>query len=648
MRRKRRSDLDLPTIDEALSKYWGYTEFRPKQREIIESIVAGDDTLALLPTGGGKSLTYQVPALTMAGTCIVVTPLIALMKDQVDRLQEQGVSAAAIHSGLSYRQIEIILDNCTYGSIKLLYVAPERLISSNFRLRLKQMNISMFAIDEAHCISQWGYDFRPSYLQIGELRTEVADVPILALTASATELVCKDIMKNLHFKGQNIIQGSFSRPNLSYAIRRTDDKNGLMFRILSSVEGSAIVYARTRNGCERISQLLNSEGVSATFYHGGLPHVERSLRQEEWVDGEYRVMVATNAFGMGIDKSDVRLVIHYTMCDSVEAYYQEAGRAGRDGKRSYAVMMNSSNDYERVLKSLDSEFPTLETIKSIYDKICSSLGIVYGEGGDTSYIFNIREFCRENKIYSRTLHSAMKLLQMNGYLTWIEEMSNPARIMFMVKRDDLYKLRNDTPSIDKFIRVLLRIYDGVFTEFRRIDESYIAETGGYTIHQVRENLKQLWRMRIIRYTPNNHSPMICMEQHRVMANDIYISPETYKYRRELYQERLKNMSQYCNNDTQCRSQLLEEYFGIKEAKECGCCDVCLTRKRMSQANTPIAKQRSLELRENILSELSKATLTIRELASILRVEPSIIVASIDELLSDEYISVDYGGRYIII
>ncbi|MFR9620165.1 MAG: ATP-dependent DNA helicase RecQ [Rikenellaceae bacterium] len=641
----RRRETTLPTIEEALQRYWGYADFRPTQRNIIESVMARRDTLALLPTGGGKSLTYQIPALCMRGTCIVVTPLIALMKDQVDRLCELGVSAVAIHSGMSHRQIDVALDNCAYGNVKLLYVAPERLVSPNFRIRLRQIEVSLLAIDEAHCISQWGYDFRPSYRQISDVRGEISNAPVLALTASATRLVCDDIMKNLSFRTPNIYQGSFARHNLSYAIRRTDDKNGLMLKILSSVEGSTIVYVRTRKGCEEIAEFLNLEGVSATFYHGGLPHAERSLRQDEWIEGDYRVMVATNAFGMGIDKPDVRLVIHYTMCDSVEAYYQEAGRAGRDGGRSYAVLLNSPDDHDRVLRSLDSEFPSLDTTKSIYDKICSSLGIVYGEGGDTTYAFDMKKFCRDNHIYSRTVHSAIRLLQMNDYLTWIEEMANPARIMFIVSRDDLYKIRHETPQIDQFIRVLLRIYDGVFSGFRAIDESYIADTGGYTTYEVRDMLKQLWRMRIIRYSPTNHSAMICMERHRVMSKDLFISPETYKYRKELYHERLRNMAQYSDNETQCRSQMLEVYFGIENAKECGCCDTCLARRRSDPSQKPVEQLHVVE--KMVLGLLGQSPHNIKELAAKIPLEASRIVTYVDTLIANGDIEIDSAGRYLI-
>ncbi len=380
----------LPTPQEALQKYWGYDSFRENQREIIDSIIAGRDTLALLPTGGGKSLTFQIPALAMEGVCIVVTPLIALMKDQVDRLKELKIPAVAIHSGLSMQQIDKAMDNCIYGDYKIMYVAPERITSVLFRHNLSLIKVSFIAVDEAHCISQWGYDFRPSYLKIGKIREEIENIPILAVTASATKIVRDDINRHLRLNNCNTIQGDFSRKNLSYVVRTTEDKTGQLLRILNHVEGSTIIYVRTRRGCEKWTKFLQDNGHSAIFYHGGLPNMERSLRQDEWVTGEYRIIVATNAFGMGIDKPDVRLVVHLYPCDSIEAYYQEAGRAGRDGKRSYAVLLTSAEDNQILAKCIENEFPDIESVKTLYDKICASLFVAYGEGENNTYNFSIR------------------------------------------------------------------------------------------------------------------------------------------------------------------------------------------------------------------------------------------------------------------
>ncbi len=382
-----------------LRKWWGYGGFRPVQESIIRSVLAGRDTLALMPTGGGKSLTYQVPAMAREGLCIVITPLIALMKDQVDALRRRGIHAVAIHSGLSPRQIDIALDNCVYGDMKFLYIAPERIASETFRLRVQRMNVSLIAVDEAHCISQWGYDFRPSYRHIAELRQRLPEVPILALTASATELVTRDIMENLSFSSPHILRSSFSRPNLTYTVRHTDDKNEQLLRIIRNVDGAGIVYVRTREGAEQIADFLRQQGIAAAYYHGGLSFVERSMRQDEWLSGKCRVIVATNAFGMGIDKADVRFVVHYSMCDSLESYYQEAGRAGRDSQRSYAVLLVASDDDSRILKRFEMEFPPLDKVKSIYEKICSYLQIGIGDGAQASFVFNIHDFCSREHLF---------------------------------------------------------------------------------------------------------------------------------------------------------------------------------------------------------------------------------------------------------
>ena len=423
-----------------LKRYWGFDTFRPVQEQVILSVLAGRDTLALMPTGGGKSLTYQIPGLASEGVCIVVTPLIALMKDQVDRLRKLGIRALAIHSGLSARQIDIDLDNCVYGDVKFLYVAPERLASEAFRLRVQRMNVSLLAVDEAHCISQWGYDFRPSYLRIAELRERIPGVPVLALTASATPRVADDIMEKLRFAEPHLLRSDFSRPNLSYAVRHTDDKNEQLLRIIRNVGGSGIVYVRTREGAEQVAAFLRDEGISAEYYHGGLGHAERSMRQEAWISGRTPVMVATNAFGMGIDKPDVRYVVHYTMCDSLESYYQEAGRAGRDGRRSYAVLLISSDDAGRIAKRFEADYPPLEKIRSIYEKICSYLQIAIGDGAQSSFLFNLRDFCTREHLYTGLVQNALKILSQNGYMTLLDEAANPARILFCVSRDDLYRL----------------------------------------------------------------------------------------------------------------------------------------------------------------------------------------------------------------
>ena len=612
-------------IYDVLKRYWGFTEFRPVQERIIRSVMDGRDTLALMPTGGGKSLTYQIPGLAQEGLCIVVTPLIALMKDQVDRLRARHIPAVAIHSGLSPRAIDIALDNCVYGDVKFLYVAPERLATEAFRLRVVRMNVSLVAVDEAHCISQWGYDFRPSYLRIAELREKLPGVPVLALTASATKLVAEDIMRHLRFGEPHILRSSFARPNLSYSVRHTDDKNGQLLRLVRNVPGSGIVYVRTREGTEQVADMLRREGITAAAYHGGMGHAERSLRQEEWVSGRTRVMVATNAFGMGIDKPDVRFVAHYSMCDSLESYYQEAGRAGRDGMRSYAL---------------------LEKIKDIYERVCSYLQVGIGDAAQASFLFNIHDFCAREHLYSGTVVSALKLLQQNGYMTLTDAQENPARIMFCVSRDDLYKLRVQRDELDHFIRTLLRLYNGVFTEFRQIDEGEIATWSGYTVQRVKELLKRLWQLRVIRYVPSNRSPILFMDEERLPRADLYIAPETYKRRQELMRERFEHMLAYAANETRCRSAVLEGYFGEGAPAACGVCDICLAHKRAGkrQAQDGAAPSSDGGLREKLLQRLSRGAADPHELAAEFPGEAQQIGRALRELLDEGIAGTGRDGK----
>ena len=634
-------NITATTLQQTLERYWGYTSFREGQMAIIQSVMDRRDTLALMPTGGGKSLTYQVPTLAREGLCIVVTPLIALMKDQVDRLRRMGISATAIHSGMSYTQIDNALDNCVYGDVKFLYVAPERLATEAFRLRVQRMKVSLLAVDEAHCISQWGYDFRPSYLRIAELRQHLKDVPVLALTASATEMVAKDIMHHLDFQEPNILRSSFARPNLSYAVRHTDDKQEQLLRIINNVSGSGIVYMRSREGCEQLCETLRNQGISASYYHAGLPHAERSMRQEEWTTGKVRVMVATNAFGMGIDKADVRFVVHFTMCDSLESYYQEAGRAGRDGQRSYAVLLSSSDDSSKITKRFDAEFPPLEEVKSIYEKICDYVQVAVGDGLYASFIFNIHDFCRRERIYIGKVRAAINLLEQNGYLTLTEEMENPARIHFCISRDELYRIRVGRNELDHIIRIILRLYNGVFTEFRPIDERTIASTSGYTIERVKELLKRMWQLRIIRYIPANSSPMLFFNEERLPTKDLYISPETYVHRKELMAERFENMHHYAEQQTECRSVVLQRYFGDRKATACGTCDVCLAAKRREKSD-------GKALSESILDLLSREEMNVKELCRELKHSPEKVIAAVDKLKAEGKISAQISGKLIII
>lgn len=623
------------SIDEILKQRWGYDEFRPMQREIIEAVMVGRDTLALMPTGGGKSLTYQIPALAKEGLTIVVTPLIALMKDQVDALRRRGISAVAVHSGMDPHRIEVALDNCTYGDVKLLYIAPERLATEAFRVRLRRMKVSIIAVDEAHCISQWGYDFRPSYLRIAELREFAPEATVLALTASATERVASDIMHHLGFKQEHILRSSFARPNLSYVVREVEDKYDHLLRIIQNVEGSGIVYMRTREACETLAEQLRNSGISAQFYHAGLPSLERAMRQDEWLDGRVRVMVATNAFGMGIDKPDVRFVVHYSMCDSLEAYYQEAGRAGRDGCRSYAVILYTKDDCEKLHYFFKAEFPPVEEIKRVYELVCSYLQVAIGDGEGLSFEFNNYDFCHKMSLSYGLVGSALKILEQNGLMTLIDEQDHPARLMFTCSRDSLYKLNVEGNDMDLLLRTILRTYNGVFSQFRYIDELLLAQVSGLTSERVHELLRVLWRMRVIRYIPASHSPMIIFNSERLPREDIYISPDSYRRRYDVALERTNKMLEYVTNEDKCRSRIIEEYFGQTCASDCGVCDICLARR---------SKRASMSIDEAVIKALQESELGVKDVVAKVAGRAERVVEVIDKMVLEGKISLSVGGK----
>ena len=606
------------------------------QREIIDSVLAGRDTLALMPTGGGKSLTYQIPALAVEGLTIVITPLIALMKDQVDQLRSRGIQAVAVHSGMDSRRIEIALDNCTYGDVKLLYIAPERLATEAFRVRLRRMRVSIIAVDEAHCISQWGYDFRPSYLRIAELREFVPEATVLALTASATERVAHDIMYHLGFKEKHILRSSFARPNLSYVVREVEDKYEHMLRVVNNVEGSGIIYMRTREACEQLAERLKADGISAQFYHAGLPTVERSLRQDDWREDRVRVMVATNAFGMGIDKADVRFVLHYSMCDSLEAYYQEAGRAGRDGRRSYAVMLYTKDDAEKLTRLFKAEFPPIEDIKRVYELVCNYLQVAIGDGEGASFMFNIYDFCHRAHLSSNLVASVLKILEQNGLMTLLEEQDNPARLMFTCSRDALYRLNAGGNDMDALLMAILRSYNGVFSQFRYIDELLLASAANLTPERVHELLRMLWRMHVIRYIPASRSPMIFFDSERLPTADIFISPDSYSRRYAIAEERTSSMLRYAQNETECRGRIIEAYFGDAEAKPCGVCDICLKRRAKSKDDN--------SLEEQIINSLQSSGLTVKEVVAVVDGRAEAVVEKIDKMLREGKISLDVSGK----
>lgn len=625
-----------------LKRYWGYDSFRPLQLDAIKSIASGQDTLVLMPTGGGKSIIYQVPTLASTGVCIVITPLIALMKDQVDRLRKHRILAEAIHAGRSHREIDRILDNCIYGDVKFLYISPERIDSEMFRMRCARMDVALIAVDEAHCISQWGYDFRPSYLQIARLRDLCPNTPILALTASATPKVAEDIMYRLRFDKPNIKRMSFARSNLSYVVRHTEDKREHLLRIVNNVSGSGIVYVRTREKSETIAQFLQQNGITADFYHGGLGFLSRNLKQEQWINGQNRIMVATNAFGMGIDKADVRFVIHYDICDSLEAYYQEAGRAGRDGKPAYAVLLVSDDDPSRAGQRLRLEFPPLDTIRAVYEKLFNYLQVAIGEGKNRSFSFNIHDFASRMKLYPPTAVNALKILQQNGYLILTDETDNPPRIRFIVQRDDLYRMRVIRRELDHIITVLLRQYSGLFSDFIPIDEQEIAHLSGYQIEHVRELFKQLWQLHIIRYIPGNRSPILMLTEERLPEENVRIAPESYKLREEIAREHVDAIFRYANNQDKCRSLVIQHYFGEQSTTPCGRCDLCLERRKNRTA-APETTNRN-QIRTLLLERLKEADLGVKQLAENIPFSIDTILAEVSALIEEDKIIEDLNGK----
>ena len=561
-----------------LQKYWGYPDFRGIQRNIIESIASGRDTLGLMPTGGGKSITFQVPALAQEGVCIVITPLIALMKDQVLHLKERGILADAIYADKSRSEILQTLDNTIFGGVKILYVSPERLASEMFQTKLRHIHVSFITVDEAHCISQWGYDFRPSYLQIADIREMKPGVPILALTATATPEVVEDIQEKLHFSEKNVFKMSFERKNLAYVVREAEDKQSEMIHILQSVGGSAIIYARSRKRTKEMAQLLSQQGITATFYHAGLDPDVKDQRQKAWQKDEVRVMCATNAFGMGIDKPDVRMVIHIDCPDSLEAYFQEAGRAGRDGQKSYAVLLYNKHDELKLSKRVEDTFPQKELIQDIYEHLAYFYQIGVGSGQGKTFEFDIEKFCIIYKYFPTKVDAALRILERSGYLHYEDNPDGKARVMFLLGRNDLYLLDQLSPSQDAVVTALLRSYGSLFVDLTYIDEAMIARQAELTIQQVYFALKSLAARHIIKFIPRRKIPFITYTRDRVDGNKVVIPKEVWESRREQYEKRIKSMIHYAKNDEECRSKQLLAYFGEENDSECKQCDVCLANR----------------------------------------------------------------------
>ena len=629
----------LSTLNaQLLKQYWGYDSFRGIQEEIINSISENKDTLGLMPTGGGKSITFQVPALAKDGLCLVITPLIALMKDQVQNLRKRGIKALSIYSGMSRQDIITTLENCIFGNYKFLYISPERLDTEIFRTKLRKMKVSMITVDESHCISQWGYDFRPAYLKIAEIRELLPDVPVLALTATATPEVVKDIQARLHFRRENVFRMSFERSNLAYIVRKTDNKTGELLHILRSMPGSAIVYVRNRRRTKEITELLNNEDITADFYHAGLDDATKDIRQHRWQSGGSRVMVATNAFGMGIDKPDVRIVIHMDLPDSIEAYFQEAGRAGRDGQKAYAVILYAKADKTTLHKRIPDTFPEKEYIKDVYEHLQYYYQMAMGDGLDCVREFNIEDFCRKFKYFPVPVDSALKILTQAGYLEYTGEQDNTSRLLFTIQRDELYRLREMGDDMDKLIQTVLRSYTGVFTDYTYINEDSLAIRTGLTRRQIYEQLVHLAKLRIVSYIPHKKTPYIIYTRERIEAQLIHISPEIYEERKARYETRINAMLEYVTNDTLCRSRMLLDYFGEKNEHNCGQCDTCIGLRKQTATCQPDRE----ELYEKIHEILSGAPQTPAGLLEQLPIEKELLTEALHRLLDEGKIIVVDG------
>ena len=565
---------------EILKQYWGYDSFRSKQEDTIHSILDSKDTLTLLPTGGGKSICFQVPALMMDGICVVISPLIALMNDQVTVLKAKNIRALAITSGMSFSELDIALDNCIYGNYKFLYISPERLESDMVQQRLKKMNINLLAVDEAHCISEWGYNFRPSYLKIAEIR-EITTAPIIALTATATPLVVKDIQEKLKFDNENIISTSFYRDELSYVVLKQDDKDSKLIQILNRVKGTSIIYCRTRKETKRIHLLLSEYGITSHFYHAGLDVVERASKQKQWQLNHVRVMVATNAFGMGINKKDVRLVVHNHIPFSMEAYFQEAGRAGRDKKLSYSILLYNDLDINDLKKQINNHYPKIEFIKSIYQNISNYLGIAIGDGEHQEFSFNISEFCKRYNLNQLQTFNSIKLLEKEDYIKLSEAIHQPSRLFIKVTHTELYQFQIANKQYDILLKILLRSYGSLFDNFTKIQENIIAKRAQLSTQEVKDFLTNLKQMDILDYIPQNSNPKLLMLKTRVDSKYISLSKETLETRKANEEAKAASVIQYASNQYQCRSHVLQNYFGEEDNKRCGKCDVCLERNKLN-------------------------------------------------------------------
>lgn len=597
-------------LKELLKQYWGYDDFRTPQEEIIRSVLSGKDTLALMPTGGGKSITYQIAALVKEGMCVVITPLIALMKDQVGELRKRDIPAESIYTGMPAEQIESVINKCIYSGVKFLYISPERLASEFFRAKLKAMKVSLLAVDEAHCISQWGYDFRPSYLRIAEIRAFFPGVPVLALTATATPVVVNDIQKQLNFADANVFSKSFRRDNISYVVRKVDDKLGELLNILSRLQASAIVYVRRRALTEELADFLNKKGINAGFYHAGLSSLQREKTQENWKYNITPVIVATNAFGMGIDKPDVRVVVHFDMPDSPEAYFQEAGRAGRDGKRAYAVLLYNEAAVVAMKSRVTKGFPEKSYIRSVYEALGNFFQLEEGEGIGRAFEFDRDGFVKNFHLDYMRAMSAIDILQVGGYLECTTEVNSRSRVCFIVSRERLYAVNAGNELEDRLMEILMRTYAGIFVQYIFIQEQYIADSLGVSRQEIYGALIALSRRKIISYIPGNDRPYVVFLQPRLPLTYVTIGKEAYEDRKQSYALKVNKMLEYVCECEECRQMFLIKYFGQIKQHICEICDVCLERKKSTFSYKP------KELKKAILEQLSQQDRDIKELAGI--------------------------------
>lgn len=628
-------------IRQILTKYWGHTHFRPLQEEIINSVLEGNDTLALLPTGGGKSICFQVPALAKEGLCLVVSPLIALMKDQVENLKKRGIKALAVTSAMHKSEIDIILDNCIYGNFKFLYVSPERLSNNLFIERVKKMKINLIAIDEAHCISQWGYDFRPSYLQIAEIRTLFPSVPLIALTATATTSVVKDIQEKLLFKKENAFQKSFERKNLSYSVLYEEDKLRKLMDITSKVAGSGIVYVRNRKKTKEIASYLSQRGVSADNYHAGLDSRVRDQKQENWIKNKCRIIVSTNAFGMGIDKPDVRFVVHMDLPDSLEAYFQEAGRGGRDEKKAFAVLLYSENDRMELERNVISGFPSIEEIRQTYQALANYFQLAIGSGEGVSFDLDISEICKVYELNTITFFNSLRFLEREGYLATTDALYHPSRIHLKVNKEELYKFQIANRTYDNFIKLILRSYAGTFDDYVKINENDLADRTGLSKENIIKALESLDKFGILTYVKQSSLPKIIFLKERVDVKNLSISKGNHSDRKKIAVEKMEWVIHYASSTHKCRSQILLSYFGESDSYRCGICDICLERNKLELSNLEFE-----QVSNRIKSLLKHAPQTLSELIRHLDSREDKSLKVVQWLIENEKINYNDDGMLV--